>query len=88
MLEAQYIQATMYDQGLGVPKDNVKAITLYKLAAEHDHIKAQSKLGEIYVKLLRCCKYLLRKYDSTLSFRQLRRDFGLFLECWHSRIWV
>lgn len=50
MLEAQYIQATMYDQGLGVPKDNVKAITLYKLAAEHDHIKAQSKLGEIYVK--------------------------------------
>ena len=40
----------MYDQGLGVPKDNVKAITLYKLAAEHDHIKAQSKLGELYIK--------------------------------------
>ncbi len=50
MLEAQFIQATMYDEGLGVPQDNLKAITLYKLAAEHDHIKAQSKLGELYVK--------------------------------------
>ncbi len=50
MLEAQYILGTMYDEGIGVPKDGVKAITLYKLAAEHDHVRAQSKLGDIYVR--------------------------------------
>lgn len=49
MLEAQYILASLYENGIGVPKDYKKAITLYKLAAKHDHVKSKSKLGELYV---------------------------------------
>jgi|SRR5574344_78704 TPR repeat protein len=49
MIEAQYILAFLYENGIGVKQDYTRAMSLYKLAAEHDHIKSKTKLGELYI---------------------------------------
>lgn len=49
MLEAQYLLGTMYENGIGVKQDYQRAMNIYRLAALHDHVGAESKLGELYV---------------------------------------
>ena len=41
-IEAQYELAYMYENGLGVPKDESKALELYQAAAGDGHVAAQS----------------------------------------------
>lgn len=41
-IEAQYQLAYMYENGLGVPKDEKKALELYQAAAGDGHVAAQS----------------------------------------------
>lgn len=45
---AQYNLATLYQRGLGLPKDIAKAIYWYERAAEQNHISAQFNLGNLY----------------------------------------
>lgn len=49
MIEAQFMLATFYENGIGVPVDYRRAMALYRLAALHDHNEAESKLGKLYV---------------------------------------
>ncbi len=49
MIEAQYLLATLYENGIGVKVDYRRAMELYRLAASHDHIGAESKLGQLYL---------------------------------------
>lgn len=44
--EEQYEQAVKYDMGDGVAEDDVKAVSLYREAAEQGHVEAQFYLGE------------------------------------------
>jgi TPR repeat protein len=41
-IDAQYELAYMYENGLGVPKDEKKALELYQAAAGDGHVAAQS----------------------------------------------
>ncbi len=41
-IDAQYQLAYMYENGLGVPKDEKKALELYQAAAGDGHVAAQS----------------------------------------------
>jgi TPR repeat protein len=41
-IEAQYELAYMFENGLGVPKDESKALELYQAAAGDGHVAAQS----------------------------------------------
>ena len=41
-IEAQYQLAYMYENGLGVPQDEKKALELYQAAAGDGHVAAQS----------------------------------------------
>ena len=45
----QYHMALMYRDGLGVPKDSVKASTYFKAAAEQDLPASQSALGAMFL---------------------------------------
>ena len=45
---AQYNLGWMYDEGEGVPEDNVKAIEWYQKAAEQGYADAQVNLGVMY----------------------------------------
>jgi len=42
--DAQYNLAYIYENGLGVPRDEAKALELYQQAADHGHSAAQSNL--------------------------------------------
>ncbi|MEE7627255.1 SEL1-like repeat protein [Methylobacter sp. Wu8] len=42
--DAQYNLAYLYENGLGVPKNEVKALDLYQQAADHGHSAAQNNL--------------------------------------------
>lgn len=42
--DAQYNLAYMYENGIGVPKDEAKALELYQNAAHQGHSKAQTNL--------------------------------------------
>jgi TPR repeat protein len=42
---AQYFLGTLYDDGLGVPRDYAKAVEWYKKASEQNDSDAQNKLG-------------------------------------------
>jgi TPR repeat protein len=46
--EAQYNLARMYDEGLGVPKDDVEAVNWYRKAADQGLVQAQGRLGVMY----------------------------------------
>ena len=46
---AQYWLGHMTELGLGVPRNPVKAIELYKKAAQQDLVPAEVRLGEIYL---------------------------------------
>lgn len=48
LADARFRLATMYRDGLGVDKDEEKAILLFTQAAENDHKKATLLLGSIY----------------------------------------
>jgi len=43
--DAQYNLAYMYENGLGVPKNEAKALELYQQAADQGHSAAQSNLN-------------------------------------------
>lgn len=43
--DAQYNLAYLYENGLGVPKDEAKALELYQQAAAQGHSAAQDNLG-------------------------------------------
>ncbi len=47
-LPAQYRIAVLYEKGLGVPTDTIKALTWYHQAAINGHGPAQHRLGLIY----------------------------------------
>lgn len=42
--DAQYSLAYIYENGLGVPKDEAKALVLYRQAADQGHSEAQNNL--------------------------------------------
>ena len=46
---AEYWMAHMTELGLGTPRNPLKAIKLYKMAARQNFIKAEVRLGEIYL---------------------------------------
>ncbi|HEU4686329.1 MAG TPA: tetratricopeptide repeat protein [Nitrospira sp.] len=46
---AEYDLGLLYDQGLGVPKNDAQAFHWYSRAAEHGHVKAQYNLGLMYM---------------------------------------
>lgn len=39
----------IYEKGIGVPKDPVKAIGLYRMAASHSQVTAMTRLGIAYL---------------------------------------
>lgn len=43
--DAQYNLAYLYENGLGVPKDEARALDLYQQAADQGHSAAQSNLN-------------------------------------------
>ena len=45
---AQYNLGGMYFNGYGVPKDDVEAVRLYRLAADQGYVDAQFNLGGMY----------------------------------------
>jgi len=45
--DAQYHLAYLYENGLGVPKDEVKALELYQQAANQGHPTAQNNLDTL-----------------------------------------
>ena len=47
--EAQALLGKMYEEGVGVKQDNVKAVKWYRRAAEQGNAKAQSMLGAAYL---------------------------------------
>ena len=47
--EAQALLGKMYEEGVGVKQDNVKAVKWYRQAAEQGNAKAQSMLGAAYL---------------------------------------
>ena len=47
---AQTILGVMYDNGEGVPENDVEAVKLYRLAAEQGYAPAQNNLGVMYEK--------------------------------------
>ncbi|MCP4325537.1 MAG: sel1 repeat family protein [Alteromonadales bacterium] len=48
LLRVLYERGLMYQEGKGVPQDNMQAVSLYRKAAEQGHIRAQSALASIY----------------------------------------
>ena len=46
--EAQFGLGVMYDNGIGVPKDEVEAVKWYRKAAERGNANAQYNLGVMY----------------------------------------
>lgn len=46
-IDAQYELAYMYENGLGVPKDEKKALELYQAAAGDGHVAAQSAVNAL-----------------------------------------
>src|SRR5260370_17268930 len=49
-VQAQYNLAKIYDEGLGVPKDDVEAVNWYRKAADQGFAQAQTKLVALYRK--------------------------------------
>lgn len=47
--DAQYSLAYLYENGLGVPKDEARALELYQQAADQGHSAAQANLNEMSV---------------------------------------
>src|SRR5260370_28730225 len=47
-VQAQYNLARMYDEGLGIPMDDVEAVNWYRKAAEQGLVQAQGRLGVMY----------------------------------------
>ncbi|MFM8234327.1 MAG: tetratricopeptide repeat protein, partial [Holophagaceae bacterium] len=47
---AQFNLGVMYDNGRGVPQDDVQAVKWYRLAADQGFAKAQFNLGGMYAK--------------------------------------
>ncbi|MDK7178437.1 tetratricopeptide repeat protein, partial [Micrococcus luteus] len=47
-VEAQYHLATLYFEGLKLPRDDAAALTLYAEAAAQDHAGANYRLGQMY----------------------------------------
>ena len=47
-VRAQFILGYMYDNGEGVPEDDVEAVRWYRLAAEQGYASAQYNLGYMY----------------------------------------
>ena len=45
--EAYYALDTAYEQGRGVPRDPVKALAMYKQAANLDYVGAKTKLRQL-----------------------------------------
>jgi TPR repeat protein len=45
--DAQYNLAYIYENGLGVPKDDAKALELYQRAADQGHSAAQNTLDAV-----------------------------------------
>jgi TPR repeat protein len=50
ILAAQYTLGLMYDNGEGVPEDNIEAAKWYRLVAEQGDVDAQYSLGLMYAK--------------------------------------
>lgn len=48
-IPAQHISGLMCEKGCGTSKNLKKAVSYYKLAAEHDFAESQSKLGHMYL---------------------------------------
>jgi len=46
--DAQFNLGLMYDEGQGVPEDNMKAVHWYRFAAWQGHASAQGNLGAMY----------------------------------------
>jgi len=46
--EAQLWRGSMYDMGVGVPRDDVEAVKWYRLAADQGLAEAQGMLGTMY----------------------------------------
>lgn len=46
--DAQYKLGFMYDNGQGVPEDDVEAVKWYRLAADQGHASSQHNLGVMY----------------------------------------
>ena len=53
--EAQYKRGYDYMQGLGVPKDNLEAVTWFRKAADQGHAEARVQLGVMYANGLAAC---------------------------------
>lgn len=47
--QAQYLLATLFEQGEGVTQDIPRSITLLQQSASRDYVPAQARLGEIYL---------------------------------------
>ena len=45
---AQHSLGWMYDNGLGVPEDDIEAVRWYRMAAEQGYAKSQFNLGIMY----------------------------------------
>ncbi len=45
---SQFALGTMYENGRGVPKDDVEAVRWYRLAAEQGQASAQNNLAKMY----------------------------------------
>ncbi len=46
---ARALLGEIYERGVGVPKDPVKAFDLYRMAASHSHVTAMTRLGVAYI---------------------------------------
>lgn len=64
---AQYKLGRLYAQGLGVPRDTVKAMRWYTRAAEQDQVDAQFELGNL----------MLRDFFGAPDISAARRWYGL-----------
>jgi len=61
--EAQFLQAEMYEQGWGRPKDTPEAIRWYEYAADNGNAEAQFRLGNLYYEGVRVPQDLHKALD-------------------------
>ena len=81
--DAQFNLGLMYDEGQGVPEDNMKAVHWYRFAAWQGHACAQGNLGAMYALGAGVKKDLVRarhklgwywaKYESLFAAMQIKR---------------
>jgi TPR repeat protein len=46
---ARAVLGEIYEKGIGIPKDQAKAIDLYRMAASHSNVTAMTRLGIVYL---------------------------------------